>query len=79
MCVCVCVCVQVMLDRLNDIVWPEIWKLVEVKVQDAGRQGYKVCVVDAAVMVMAGWHCRVHQVWTTICPRKEVRGRGGME
>ena len=41
--------------------------------QEAGSHGYKVCVVDAAVLVMAGWHRRVHQIWTTLAPRTEVR------
>lgn len=63
---------QAKLDVLNSIVWPEIWRLVEDKVQEAGSHGYRVCVVDAAVLVMAGWHRRVHQVWTTICPPSEV-------
>lgn len=63
---------QAKLDLLNSIVWPEIWRLVEDKVHEAGSHGYRVCVVDAAVLVMAGWHLRVHQIWTTICPHSEV-------
>ena len=46
---------------------------MEVKVREAGSHGYRVCVVDAAVLVMAGWHRRVHQIWTTLAPRSEVR------
>jgi phosphopantetheine adenylyltransferase/dephospho-CoA kinase len=60
------------LDLLNSIVWPEIWRLVEVKVHEAGSDSYTVCVIDAAVLVMAGWHRRVHQIWTTLCPHSEL-------
>ena len=35
-------------------------------------RGYQVCVVDAAVLLQAGWHRRVHQVWTTVAPEREV-------
>ena len=49
--------------------------MVEVKVQEAWRDGYEVCVVDAAVLLMAGWQHSVHQVWTTLAPRSEVRGQ----
>ena len=63
---------QSKLDLLNSIVWPEIWRLVEVKVHEAGSHGYTVCVIDAAVLVLAGWHRRVHQIWTTLCPHSEV-------
>ena len=52
--------------------WPAIWGLVQEEVGVAHRQGYTVCVVDAAVMLKAGWHGNVHEIWVTIAPRKEV-------
>lgn len=35
--------------------------------------GKQVCVVDAAVLLEAGWTDMVHEVWVTIIPDEEVR------
>ena len=34
--------------------------------------GKKVCVLDAAVLLEAGWDRYVHEVWVTIIPHDEV-------
>lgn len=34
--------------------------------------GKQVCVVDAAVLLEAGWTDMVHEVWVTIIPEEEV-------
>ena len=34
--------------------------------------GYKVCVVDAAVLLQAEWDRRLHEVWVSIISPKEV-------
>lgn len=34
--------------------------------------GKQVCVVDAAVLLEAGWMDMVHEVWVTIIPDEEV-------
>ena len=52
--------------------WPEIWRLAEEKIAQAHSDGYKVCVVDAAVMLKAGWQRNMHEVWVTIAPDTEV-------
>lgn len=36
--------------------------------------GKQVCVVDAAVLLEAGWMDMVHEVWVTIIPDEEVGG-----
>lgn len=63
---------KVKLEKLNGIVWPEIWRQVEERVSWAHREGHEVCVVDAAVMLKADWHRHLHEVWVTIAPEKEV-------
>ena len=65
-------CSQSKLERLNAIVWPEIWRLAQEKIQEAHSKGFGVCVVDAAVMLKAGWNKHVHEIWVTIVPEKEV-------
>lgn len=48
--------------RLNEIVWPEIQCLVERRVSQLVSEGVKVVVLDAAVLLEAGWEKRCHQV-----------------
>ena len=63
---------QAKLEKLNEIVWPEIWRLVEGRIQQAHQEGFKACVIDAAVMLKAGWDKHLHEIWATIAPEKEV-------
>ncbi|KAG9350139.1 hypothetical protein JZ751_026492 [Albula glossodonta] len=60
------------LKSLTDIVWPEIALLVKHKIQQAKEEGKQVCVVDAAVLLEAGWTEMVHEVWVTIIPEEEA-------
>eukprot|EP00731_Ephydatia_muelleri_P007734 Em0004g72a len=60
------------LQRLNAIVWPEIWRLAQEEIEQAKNDGYRVCVIDAAVMIRAGWDRLVHEVWVTTAPQAEV-------
>ncbi len=36
--------------------------------------GKSVVVLDAAVLLEAGWESMVHEVWVSIVPKQEVRG-----
>ncbi|KAJ1135989.1 hypothetical protein NDU88_002416 [Pleurodeles waltl] len=60
------------LKRLTDIVWPAIAILAKQQIADAAAQGATVCVMDAAVLLEAGWTDMVHEVWVTIIPEKEA-------
>ncbi|XP_066554626.1 bifunctional coenzyme A synthase isoform X2 [Amia ocellicauda] len=63
------------LKGLTDIVWPEIALLVKKQIREAGEKGKTVCVVDAAVLLEAGWTDMVHEVWVAIIPEKEAVSR----
>uniref|UniRef100_A0A1A8PQV5 Bifunctional coenzyme A synthase n=1 Tax=Nothobranchius rachovii TaxID=451742 RepID=A0A1A8PQV5_9TELE len=63
---------QERLKCLTDIVWPEIAKLVMKRISQARDEGKQVCVVDAAVLLEAGWTDLVHEVWVTIIPEEEA-------
>ncbi|KAG5854992.1 bifunctional coenzyme A synthase [Anguilla anguilla] len=63
------------LKTLTDIVWPEIALLVKQNIQEAREEGKQVCVVDAAVLLEAGWTDMVHEVWVTIIPEEEAVSR----
>ncbi|NWZ17304.1 COASY synthase, partial [Agelaius phoeniceus] len=60
------------LKRLTDIVWPKIAQMVKERVREADAQGKAVCVLDAAVLLEAGWQDMVHEVWTAIIPEEEA-------
>lgn len=36
--------------------------------------GKHVCVIDAAMLLEAGWQNMVHEVWTVVIPETEVLG-----
>ncbi|XP_051795870.1 bifunctional coenzyme A synthase isoform X3 [Acanthochromis polyacanthus] len=63
---------QERLKALTDIVWPEIALLVKNRVSQARDEGKEVCVVDAAVLLEAGWTDLVHEVWVSIIPEEEA-------
>uniref|UniRef100_A0A8B9C4X8 Bifunctional coenzyme A synthase n=1 Tax=Anser brachyrhynchus TaxID=132585 RepID=A0A8B9C4X8_9AVES len=60
------------LKSLTDIVWPEIARLVRKEIREADAQGKAVCVLDAAVLLEAGWQEMVHEVWTAVIPEEEA-------
>lgn len=57
---------------LNSIVWPEVELLVEQKLEEHSRNGVKVVVLEAALLLEAGWDHKCHQVWLSIIPEKEA-------
>uniref|UniRef100_A0A8C4J3W7 Bifunctional coenzyme A synthase n=1 Tax=Dromaius novaehollandiae TaxID=8790 RepID=A0A8C4J3W7_DRONO len=63
------------LKCLTDIVWPEIAQMVKKKIGEADALGKAVCVLDAAVLLEAGWKDMVHEVWTAIIPEEEALKR----
>ncbi|CAL8382379.1 unnamed protein product [Gadus morhua 'NCC'] len=63
------------LKALTDIVWPEIALLIKEQIQQARDQGKEVCVMDAAVLLEAGWTDMVHEVWVTLLPEEEAVSR----
>ncbi|NP_001086140.1 Coenzyme A synthase L homeolog precursor [Xenopus laevis] len=60
------------LKKLTDIVWPAIAMLAKKAMEEAASKGISVCVLDAAVLLEAGWNNMVHEVWTVIIPEKEA-------
>ncbi|XP_073539678.1 bifunctional coenzyme A synthase isoform X1 [Phyllobates terribilis] len=63
------------LKRLTNIVWPAIATLAKEAMEEAAAKGISVCVMDAAVLLEAGWNEMVHEVWTVIIPEKEAISR----
>ena len=57
------------LKRLTDIVWPEIFVLAKNEIAAARDSGATVVVLEAAVLIEAGWQREVDEVWAvTVVP-----------
>ncbi len=68
--------------QLEEIVWPEIRKLIALNLASAQTAGARVAVIEAAVLLEAGWDDLVDEVWTVEAPteiaKKRLRKRTGM-
>lgn len=69
------------LRRLNEIVWPEIRRILEARVDAERRAGKaKGVIIEAAVLLEAGWDDLVDEVWVVDAPepvaieRLQVKG-----
>ncbi|XP_012893562.1 PREDICTED: bifunctional coenzyme A synthase [Dipodomys ordii] len=60
------------MKMLTDIVWPVIEKLAREDMEIAVAEGKNVCVIDAAILLEAGWQNMVHEVWTVVIPETEA-------
>ncbi|XP_070584981.1 bifunctional coenzyme A synthase-like [Erythrolamprus reginae] len=63
---------QERMKQLNNIMWPVMAQMAKEKLEEAGKQGNAVCVLDAAVLLEAGWSVMVHEVWTIILNEREA-------
>ena len=62
-------------DRLNRIMHPRIQRIVKDMIEDLRKRGVKVVVVDAPLLIEAGWSPLVDEIWVTIAPRHTVLER----
>ncbi len=61
--------------ELEEIVWPEIRKLISIRLAEAEASGAEVAVVEAAILLEAGWEDLFDQVWTVEAPSDLARTR----
>eukprot|EP00096_Caligus_rogercresseyi_P013758 TRINITY_DN6367_c0_g1_i1.p1 TRINITY_DN6367_c0_g1~~TRINITY_DN6367_c0_g1_i1.p1 ORF type:complete len:532 (+),score=122.25 TRINITY_DN6367_c0_g1_i1:34-1629(+) len=59
-------------DKLEAIVWPFILQKSVDIIKDFGKQGKKIVILDAAVLISANWHHICSQVWVSMIPREEA-------
>ena len=58
--------------RLTDIVWPAILALAQEEIAAARRSGAAVVVLEAAVLLEAGWQSEVDEVWAVTVPAQQA-------
>nr|CAD7411756.1 unnamed protein product [Timema cristinae] len=57
---------------LNNIVWPALLERTKELTQELYECGHQVVVVDAAILLLAGWQQNFHEVWACIIPPQEA-------
>jgi dephospho-CoA kinase len=59
------------LKRLTDIVWPEIRRLAEAEIKASLKSDpHAVVILEAAVLIEAGWQDMGDEVWVTVVDRE---------
>jgi len=60
------------MSRLNAITHPKIYRMVEERVKELDDQGIKVAVVEAALLIEAGWTPVANEIWVTTSFEEKV-------
>lgn len=60
------------LSRLNSITHPRIHEMVMQKIGEYRQAGTAVVVLEAALLIEAGWKPLVDQLWVTIAPEATI-------
>jgi len=63
------------LSRLNQIMHPRMYDMIEAQIEDYRRQGVDVVVLEAAILIEANWTLLVDEVWVTVAPEAAVLER----
>jgi dephospho-CoA kinase len=63
------------LARLNRIMHPRMYDMVETQLEEYRRQGVDVVVLEAPLLLEAGWASLVDEIWVTITPESTVLTR----
>ncbi len=70
------------LERLNAITHPRIYGLIEDEIERLEKAGREVAVVEAALLIEAGWAPLVDEIWVTTSPEElvvdRIRKRNGL-
>ncbi len=60
------------LTRLNQIMHPRMYKMMEARIGEYRQQGVKVVILEAAILLEAGWTPLVDEVWVTVASEPTV-------
>lgn len=60
------------LKKLNGIVHPRMYRMMQARIADLQKQGGKVIVVDAAILFEANWTPLVDEVWVVVADETNV-------
>lgn len=57
------------LEKLNEIVWPKILEKVKEIIRNSQEE---VVILEAALLIQAGWENECHEIWSCIIPPQEA-------
>lgn len=60
------------LNKLNCVLWPLILEQAMKRAAELYNKGHEIVVMEAAVMIPAGWQKYCHELWVTIIPPEEA-------
>ena len=63
------------ISRLNRIMHPRIYDVVKSQLEQYQKQGADVVVIEAPLLIEAGWATLVDEVWVTIAPKAIILKR----
>jgi dephospho-CoA kinase len=63
------------LSKLNSIMHPPIGEMVAARLEQYRQQGVAVVVIDAPLLIEAGWTSLVDRVWVTVAPEATILKR----
>ncbi len=70
------------LERLNGIMHPRMFDMMKARLDEHRRQGTKIVVLEAAILIEAKWTPLVDEVWVTVASEpvvvERVRERTGL-
>lgn len=70
------------LQLLNSIVWPKIMEKIKELISEVASKGAQVCIVEAALLLEAGWDEVVNEIWVSVIPEaeaiKRLKDRNGL-
>lgn len=62
-------------ERLNRIMHPPLYDTVKARLEECRRQGAGVVVLEAPLLIEAGWQSLADEVWVTVAPEATVLNR----
>jgi len=70
------------LARLNRIMHPQMYEIVKAQLEEYRQQGMDVVVLEAPLLIEAGWTSLVDEVWVTVASEatvlKRLKERAGL-
>ncbi len=63
------------LSRLNQIMHPRMYDMVKAQLEEYRRQGVAVAVLEAPLLIEAGWTSLVDEVWITVASEATLLSR----
>lgn len=66
---------QESLAKLNQIMHPPMYHMVKAQIEQYREQGVEVVVLEAPLLIEAGWTSLVDEVWVTVAPEASVLQR----